>query len=127
MSTSEALAYAFLAELRRFVGETPLTTRITPMQWIALAKELGLSDIARSEAVTFLRTRGYVSYKPETAEIMALSPSGIEMGDLQIRKRLKVSDPFPDTLAAICEELDYWEPHLNDGYPGSIYWDQVQA
>ena len=127
MSTSEALAYAFLAELRRFVGETPLTTRITPMQWIALAKELGLSDSARGEVVTFLRTKGYVSYKPETTEIMALSPSGIEMADLQIRKRPKVSDVFPDTLEGIYAELDYWELHLNDGYPGSIYWDQVQA
>ena len=127
MSASETLAFVFLAGLRRFAGETPLSARITPMQWVALAKELGLSESARSEAINSLRTKGYILYKPETTEIIALSLPGIEMADLQIRKRPKVSDPFPDKLAAICEELDYWELHLNDGDPGSIHWDQVQA
>jgi hypothetical protein len=127
MNASETQALILLAELRRFAGITPMTARIVPMQWIAIAKEIGLADKARNEAITYLRTNGYITFNPETTEIIAISPAGIEMADQLIRERPKMSDPMPDTLEGICAELDYWELHLNDGYPGSIHWEQVQA
>jgi len=122
MNASETLAHALLAELRRFGGETPLRARIAPMQWVAIAKEIGLSDKARGETVTYLRTKGYIAFKPETTEIIALSPAGIERADQLIKQRPKVSDPMPSTLEGICAELDYWESHLNDGEVGSNDW-----
>jgi len=115
MNASETQALILLAELRRFAGITPMTARIVPMQWIAIAKEIGLADKARNEAITYLRTNGYITFNPETTEIIAISPAGIEMADQLIRERPKMSDPMPDTLEGICAELDYWELHLNDG------------
>ena len=126
MNASETLAHALLAELRRFGGETALTARIAPMQWVAIAKEIGLSDKARGEAITYLRTKGYIAYKPETTEIIAFSPAGIELADQLIRQKPKISDPMPSTLEAICAELDYWESHLNDGEVGSNDWVKVK-
>jgi hypothetical protein len=127
MNANEPMAHTLLAELRRFAGDTPTTARIVPMQWVAIVKEIGLSDKARNEAVAYLREKGYIRFQPETTEIIAFTPAGIELADSQIKKTPKLSDPFPKTLDGICAELDYWEAHLNDGDPGSIYWDQVQA
>ena len=79
-----------------------MTARIVPMQWIAIAKEIGLADKARNEAITYLRTNGYITFNPETTEIIAISPAGIEMADQLIRERPKMSDPMPDTLEGIC-------------------------
>ena len=112
MNASESLAHALLAELRRSAGDTPMTARIVPMQWVAIAKEIGLSDKARSEAITHLRT----------TQIIALSPAGIEMANQLVRQKPKLGDPMPNTLEAICVELDYWEAHLTDGEVGSNDW-----
>ena len=96
------------------------------MQWVAIAKEIGLSDKARGEAIMYLRTKGYIAYKPETTEIIAFSPAGVELADQLIRQKPKISDPMPSTLEAICAELDYWESHLNDGEVGSNDWVKVK-
>ena len=77
---------------------------------------------ARNEAITYLRAKGYITFNPETTEIIALGSAGIEMADQQIRQRPKFSDPMPNTLEAICAELDYWESHLTDGEVGSNDW-----
>jgi hypothetical protein len=122
MNANESLAQILLAELRRFAGDTPATARIVPMQWVAIAKEVGLSDKARNEAITNLRARGYITFNPETTQIVALSPAGIEMGDQLVRQKPKLRDPMPNTLEAICAELDYWESHLTDGEVGSNDW-----
>lgn len=127
MNANERFARTFLAELRRTAGKNPMTARIAPMQWVAIAKEIGLSDQARNEAVTHLRASGYIKFHPETTEVMALTRLGVETADSQITKGPKLSDPFPNTLERICAELDYWELHLNDGEPGSNHWEQVQA
>jgi hypothetical protein len=122
MNASESLANVLLAELRRVAGDTPMTVRIVPMQWIAIAKEIGLSDKARNEAITHLRAKGYIKFNPETTEIIALGPAGIEKADQLIREKPKLSDPMPNTLETICAELDYWESHLTDGEVGSNDW-----
>jgi hypothetical protein len=51
MSTDDNSALKLLCELRRFAGETPLNARIAPMQWVAVARESGLSEAQRSEAI----------------------------------------------------------------------------
>lgn len=57
MNATESVALTFLAELRRFAGDTPVTARIAPMQWVAIAKEIGLSEKTRNEAITRARRR----------------------------------------------------------------------
>lgn len=122
-------SHRLLCELRRFAGETPLNARISPMQWVAIAKEAGITDKARNEAITYLRSKGFIVYKPESTEIIALTSAGLESADLFIRQRIgaRVSDPLPQTLEEIRADMEYWQQRQFEGDPGSIWWDQVGA
>ncbi len=127
MNNQKELAYSFLADLRRFAGDTPSSARITPMQWVQIAKDLGLPDAARNEAIRFLSANDFITFTPQATQIIALNPSGIEKADQLITQKPKLTDALPKTQEGIFAELDYWELHLNDGQPGSFYWQQVQA
>ena len=122
-------AQKLLCSLRRLAGEEPLSARFKPMQWFEATKEQGLTDSQRREAITSLRISGFVQFKPESTEILAIMPAGIAMADQLILRQHspQVNDPMPSTIDEICAELDYWELHLYDGDPGSNWWVQVQA
>ena len=118
-----------LCALRRLAGDAPATHRFKPAEWFALTKELGFTERERSEAGTSLRTTGLIRFTPESTEIMALTPEGIAKGDEMLvpQQNRDVAGPMPETLDAIRADLDYWEAHLHDGQPGSVWWEQVQA
>jgi len=118
-----------LCALRRLAGDAPKTRRFKPAEWFGTMKELGFTDSQRNEAVTSLRTSGFISFTPESTEIIALTSSGITTGnDLIVRQQNRdVSDPMPETLEGIRDDLDYWDSRLYAGEPGSNWWEQVQA
>jgi hypothetical protein len=118
-----------LSALRRLAGDAPLTHRFKPAEWVAITKELGFTDAQKNEAVTFLRTAGLIQFTPESTQIIALTSDGIAKGNelLLHQQNRDVRDPMPKTLDAIRADLNYWEEHLNDGDPGSNWWEQVQA
>ena len=97
----------FLIELRRCAGDTPSTARIKPMQWVAIAKDAGLTGEEVSEAITCLRAQGLITFTPQTTDILALSPAGISVAAQLMRQRPRFSDPMPNTLDEICAELDF--------------------
>lgn len=118
-----------LSALRRLAGDAPLTHRFKPAEWVAITKELGFTDAQKNEAITSLCTAGLIRFTPESTQIIAFTANGVAKGDelfLQQQNR-DVTGPMPDTLDAIRADLDYWEAHLHDGEPGSIWWEQVQA
>ena len=99
------------------------------MQWVAVARESGLSEAQRSEAITYLRAKGLIVYKPESTEVIALTPDGLDSADRFIRQRQwpRVNDPIPITLDDIRADVAYWEQRQFEGDPGSVWWDQVGA
>ena len=92
------------SEFRRFAGDNRLTARMTPMEWFAIAKRAGLSDQWRGEAITDLLKNEFIAFQPETTEIIAFSPEGIEMADQLVRERPKLEGPIPRTLDAVRSE-----------------------
>jgi hypothetical protein len=120
-------ARVLLADLRRFVGDKRLNARIAPMEWLAIAKKAGLSDQSRGEAITDLLKNGLIVFQPETTEIMAISPEGIEVADQLVRERPKLEDPIPQTLDAVRSETAYWTKDLTTCDPGSNWWNWVKA
>jgi hypothetical protein len=52
------------------------------------------------EAITYLRAKGLIVYKPESTEVIALTPDGLGSADRFIRQRQcpRVNDPIPITL-----------------------------
>jgi hypothetical protein len=130
MSSSTPLPdQRLLFALQRLAGDAPLTRRFKPAEWYEITKELGFTDSQRHEAVTSLRTSGFISFTPESTEIIALTSSGITTGnELIVRQQNRdVSDPMPETLEGIRADLDYWDSRLYEGEPGSNWWEQVQA
>jgi len=127
MAQSDTPEDLLLAALRRHAGEAALNARITPMEWVNLAREIGLSDKARNAAIACLRETGLIVYKPESTEIIALTLAGIHSGDRLIRSKPKLTDPMPNSLEDIQYELDYWEIRLQEGQPGSDWWHGVKA
>jgi hypothetical protein len=127
MSALGNSARVLLAELRRFAGDKRLNARITPMEWSAIAKNAGLSDQSRGEAITDLLRNGLIAFQPETTEIIAFSPDGIEMADQLVRERPKLEDPLPQTLDAVRSETSYWTKDLTTCDPGSNWWNWVRA
>lgn len=129
MSVTDTPAERLLASLRRSAGDAPISARFNPAQWLAIANQIGLSEAERKEAVAQLRALDHVRFSPESTEILALTSCGVKAADQMDRRRSdrKLTDPMPDTLERIREELDYWEPRLYLGDPGSIWWEQVQA
>jgi hypothetical protein len=105
-------ARVLLADLRRFVGDKRLNARIAPTEWLAIAKKAGLSDQSRGEAITDLLKNGLIVFQPETAEIMAFSPGGIQIADQLVRERPKLEDPIPQSLDAVRSETAYWTKDL---------------
>jgi hypothetical protein len=128
-SATLAQGQRLLCALRGLAGDAPQTRRFKPAEWFGTTKELGFTDSQRNEAVTSLRTSGFISFTPESTEIIALTSSGIAKGDefLLRQKNPDVQAQMPETPDEIRAELDYWEVHLHDGAPGSIWWEQVQA
>jgi len=120
-------ARLFVAELRRFAGDKRLNARITPMEWMAIAKKAGLSDQSRSEAVTDLLRNKVIVFQPETTQIISFSPQGIEIADQLVRERPKLEDPIPQDLDSIRLETAYWTKDLTTCDPGSNWWEWVQA
>lgn len=120
---------SLLCALRQLAGEAPMTHRFKPAEWFAVTKELGLTDAQRNEAIRSLHNSGWIQFTPESTEIIAFTPDGVAKGDALLlqRRNRDVRDPMPETLDAIRAELNYWEEHLNDGEPGSNWWEQVQA
>jgi hypothetical protein len=118
-----------LCALRRLAGDAPLTHRFKPAEWFAVTKELAFTDAQRNEAVMSLRSSGLIQFTPESTQIIAFTSDGITKGDALLlqQKNRDVRDPMPETLDAIRADLNYWEEHLNDGDPGSNWWEQVQA
>ena len=106
-----------------------LSTRFQPAEWLNLAKELGLSDAQKREAISSLGALGYIQFKPQSTEILALTQEGVTVADALMRhgQSRQVNEPMPDTLEAIRADLDYWEVRLYDGDVGSPWWEQVQA
>lgn len=127
MSALGNSARILLAELRRFAGDKRLNARITPMEWFAIAKEAGLSDQSRSEAITDLLKNEFIAFQPETTEIIAFSPEGIEMADQLVRERPKLEDPIPQTLDAVRAETAYWTKDLTTCDPESNWWNWVKS
>jgi hypothetical protein len=128
-TTAQTPGQRLLCALRRLAGDAPLIHRFKPAEWFALTKELGFTDAQRSEAVTSLRTSGLIRFTPESTEIIAFTSDGVAKGDelLLPQQNRDVAGSMPETLDAIRADLDYWEAHLHDGQPGSIWWEQVQA
>jgi hypothetical protein len=122
-------AHRLLCDFRRNVGDTPLNGRIYPMQFVALAKQLGLSDQIRNEAVHQLIAAKLIQFTPQTTQIIALTLEGIALADQLIRQSVgaQVDDPLPDTLEEIHSQLSYWEKRQFQGQPESDWWCQVQA
>ena len=116
-----------LAELRRFAGDKRLNARITPMEWVAIAKKAGLSDQSRSEAITDLLRNKFIAFQPETTQIIAFSLEGVEVADELVKEKPKLEDPIPQTLDAIRSETAYWTQDLTTCDPGSKWWEWVQA
>ncbi len=118
-----------LSALRRLAGDAPLTHRFKPAEWVTVTKELGFTDAQKNEAVTSLRTAGFIRFTPESTQIIAFTAEGVAKGDelLPQQQNREVGGPMPDTLEAIRADLDYWEVRLHEGDPGSIWWEQVQA
>jgi hypothetical protein len=128
-TTTPTPGQRLLYALRQLAGDAPLTHRFKPAEWFAVTKELGFTDAQRNEAVTSLRTASLIRFTPESTQIIALTSDGIAKGDALFLQQQNpdVTGPMPDTLDSIRAELDYWEAHLHDGEPGSIWWEQVQA
>ena len=128
-SSTPSPGQRLLCALRRLAGDAPLTRRFKPPESFGITKELGLTDAQRNEAVTSLRTSAFISFTPESTEIIALTASGITTGnELIVRQQNRdVSDPMPETLEGIRLDLDYWDSRLYEGEPGSNWWEQVQA
>ena len=122
-------AQRLLCDLRRNVGDTPLNGRIYPMQWVALAKNLGLSDQIRNEAINQLIAQKLIQFTPQTTQVIALTPDGVTLADQLIRQSVgaQVNDPLPDTLEEIHAQLAYWERRQFAGLPQSDWWCQVQV
>jgi hypothetical protein len=120
-------ARIFVAELRRFAGDKRLNARITPMEWMAIAKNVGLSDQSRNEAVTDLLTNKVIAFQPETTQIITFSPQGIEIADQMVSERPKLEDPIPQDLDSIRLETAYWTKDLTTCDPGSNWWEWVQS
>lgn len=129
MSANRKPSERLLSSLRRLAGDAPTTVRIMPVQWVQAANEIGLAEVERREAVTTLCSEGYIRFSPESTEIIALTEEGVAAANLlkTREQNRQVSDPMPASLEDIREELDYWEPRLYLGDPGSIWWEQVQA
>lgn len=127
--TDAGPAQRFLCDLRRNVGNTPLTGRISPMQWVALAKDLGFSDQVRNEAVHQLIAQKLIQFTPQTTQIIALTADGVALADQLIRQSVgaQVEDPLPNTLDEIHSQLAYWEMRQFESQPNSDWWYQVQA
>lgn len=127
MSALGTSAHKLLAELRRFASDKRLSARITPMEWVAIAKKAGLSDQSRSEAIMDLLKNKFITFQPETTQIIAFTPEGIEVADELIKEKPKLEDPIPKTLDAIRSETEYWTKDLTNCDPGSNWWEWVQA
>ncbi len=123
MSALGNSARVLLAELRRFAGGKGLNARIAPMEWFTIAEKAGLSDQSRCEAITELLKNGLIAFQPETTEIIAFSPEGIETADQLVRERPKLEDPIPQTLDAVRSETAYWTKDLTTCAPGSNWWN----
>jgi hypothetical protein len=122
-------ARRLLCDLRRNAGDTPLNGRVYPMQWVALAKNLGFSDQIRSEAIHQLIAQKLIQFTPHTTQIIALTSEGIAIADQLIRQSVgaQVDDPLPDTLEEIHSQVAYWERRQFEGQAQSDWWYQVQA
>jgi hypothetical protein len=122
-------ANRLLCELRRHVGDTPLNGRIRPMEWVALAKQTGLSEEVRNEAITQLIAQKLIQFTPQTTQIIALTGEGAALADHLIRQMVgaRVDDPLPDTLDEVSLQLTYWQKRQFEGEPQSVWWCQVQA
>lgn len=70
-----------LSALRRLAGDAPLTHRFKPAEWVAVTKELGFTDAQKNEAVTSLRTAGYIRFTPESTQIIAFTAEGVAKGE----------------------------------------------
>jgi len=127
MSALGNSARVLLPELRRFAGDRPLNARITPMEWVAIAKNAGLSDQSRSEAITDLLRNKFIAFQPETTQIIMFSPEGIAAADQLVREKPKLDDPIPQSLDAIRSETAYWTKDLTTCDPGSNWWEWAQA
>lgn len=127
MSTLGTPARVFLAELRRFAGDKRLNARITPMEWVAIAKRAGLSNQSRGEAITDLLKNKFIAFQPETTQTITFSPEGIEMADQLVRERPKLEDPIPQTLDAVRSETAYWTKDLTTCEPESNWWNWIKA
>jgi hypothetical protein len=90
-------------------------------------EKAGLSDPSRGEAITDLLKNEFISFQPETREIIAFSPKGIEMADQLVRERPKLEDPIPQTLDAVRSETAYWTKDLAACDPESNWWNWVKA
>lgn len=122
-------AERLLCELRRLAGETPLSARIKPFQWVPLGKGICSSDAGLTHAVTTLRGKQWIRFCPESTQIIALTEHGIAMADDLIRQANspQIDAPIPTTLRDIRADLAHWEVRLYEGDPGSLYWEQVKA
>jgi hypothetical protein len=114
MSTLGASARILLAELRRLAGDERLSARIAPMEWVAVAKKAGLSDKSRGEAITDLLKNKIISFQPETTQIIAFSPEGIEVADRLVREGPKLDGPIPQTL----DRADLPKPNIQANFFG---------
>lgn len=122
-------AHRILCDLRRSVGDTPMNGRVNPMQWVALAKNLGFSDQIRNEAVRQLIAGRLIQFTPQTTQIIALTPAGLALADQLIRQSVgaQVDDPIPDNLEEVYSQLAYWQKRQFEGDPESILWCQVKT
>jgi hypothetical protein len=129
MSIKHTPAEQLLCALRRLAGDAPSSHRFKPAEWFDLSTKLNFTEAQRKEAIASLRTSGFIAFNPESAQIIALTLSGISIADqliLRLQSR-EVSDPMPETLEEIRADLNFWELRLFDGEPGSPWWEQVHA
>jgi hypothetical protein len=103
-------------------------TAISPVQWMAIANNLGFDDAERRDAKDRLLSRNLISMAPAT-EALTLTFEGIDEaeGHWTSTQQHSLHDPLPGTPSEILDELNYWTKHQNDGEPGSDHWIAVDS
>jgi hypothetical protein len=76
-----------------------------------------------------LLAKGFIEFKPQSTQIIALTVAGVEFADQLIVQLVgpRPDDPIPTALEDIRTHLAHWQKRQFDGEPQSIWWYQVQA
>jgi hypothetical protein len=125
-TNSKGYARLFVKHVFMKVRET--RRMMPPMEYKALAVEIGLSDSQLSTAIRELKHANLIALD-NTTQGITLTHNGIQEGDYwQTRAQTVLNnDPHPESLEEIRAELHHFNNGLSSTLPGTPEWKWIEA